>query len=340
MRTTTRRSLLVAGAGALTVFAGCSGESDAPAGTDTDTEPQSTTDASPTSSTTAQPTPTERPPATTRPTTLAIEKPVFCTEQPTGYRDYTRQPDATYERDDVVWLYLEPSTTGTELAGNGERRFEYTLSMTVTGPDGERLGTVEDTVSKTVPEGSDLTTVFLSGSYTPPTTFAPGTHTLAVEVTDTIAGNTASRTLEFGVERDLKQAGGEFGITRFAFTDERAQAYREYDPNPTAEYAPSADVWYYYEIDGFAYEATEDKVVHRLDLHETLTGPEGDVWSDADIRLTRRFDPGTDLDTYWVTDSLSPRNSWTTGDYDLSFELTDGYTDETATTTYTFTVVE
>lgn len=326
MGTATRRSLLVAGAGALAALAGCSGDGGANGGTDA------------TQSTTAQPT-TSQPTTAAQPTTLEIENPVLCAEQPSGYRDYTEQPEGTYEPGDVVWLYFEPSTTGTESAGEGELRFEYDFTISVTGPDGENLGSVEDTAGKTIPEGSDLSKVFLSASFSPPMEFEAGTHTLEVEVTDTIAGNSASTAVEFEVESGLERAAGEFGFGRFVFIESQAQGYREYDEKPGAEYDPTDDVWYYYEIDGFAYEETADGLTHDLELVETLTGPEGDVWGRNRIPLTRRFEPDTDLDTYWVTDFISPSEEWFAGEYELQFELTDGYTEETVTETYTFSVV-
>lgn len=330
MSTLTRRSLLIVGTGALVALAGCSGDGGSGGGTETTTQ----------STTTTRPTTTTQSTTSAQPPSLEIENPVLCTERPTGYREYAEQPEDTYEPDDVVWLYFEPSTTGTESAGEGEIRFEYDFTINVTGPSGESLGTVEDTASKTIPEGSDLSTVFLSASFSPPTEFEAGTHALEVEVTDTIAGNTAATTVEFGVESAFEQAAGEFGFGRFAFTENQAREYRDYDEKPNAEYGPTDEVWYYYEIDGFAYEETTDALTHDLQLVETLTGPEGEVWSQADIPLSNRFEPDVDLDKYWVTDLVSPSDEWLPGEYELQFELTDGYTDETVTERYTFTVVE
>jgi hypothetical protein len=326
----TRRSLLIAGSGALAALAGCSGNGESDGGSET----------SPRSTTTSQPTTATRTATAARPASLEIENPVLCAEQPAGYREYTSQPEATYEPGDIVWLYFEPSTTGTESAGEGELRFEYDFTVSVTGPDGENLGTVEDTASKTIPGGSDLSSVFLAANFSPPTEFEAGTHTLEVEVTDTIAGNTASTTVEFEVEFELERTAGELGFGRFVFIESQAREYRDYDEKPSGEYGPTEKVWYYYEIDGFAYEETANGLTHDLQLAETLTGPEGDVWSQVDIPLSHSFEPDTDLDTYWVTDSVSPSNEWLAGEYELQFELTDGYTSGTVTESYTYTVVE
>lgn len=52
------------------------------------------------------------------------------------------------------------------------------------------------------------------------------------------------------------------------------------------------------------------------------------------------FDPSNDLDTYYVTDRVSPAEEWLPGEYQVQYEVTDGYTDESVTETYNFTVVE
>ncbi|MXR21530.1 hypothetical protein [Halobacterium bonnevillei] len=321
MRPLTRRSLLVTGTGAMAALAGCTGDGGGPSEeTETTTAPTTTTAA--------------------QPTALDIQNPVLCAEAPAGYQQYTEQPEDTYEPGDVIWVYFEPSTVGTESAGEGEIRFEYDFSVSVTDPDGENLGTVEDTASRTIPEGSDLSTVFLSVNYSPPTEFEAGTHTLELEVTDTVAGNTATESIEFEVESGLEYTTGDFGFGEFAFTESEARGYRDYDERSPPEYEPTETVWYYYEIQGFAYEETSNALTTDLSIFETLTGPEGDIWSQADIPLSNMFDPETDLDTYYVADRVIPSDEWLPGEYELHFEVTDGHTDETVTGTYTFTVVE
>lgn len=315
----TRRSLLITGVGALAAMAGCSGD---------DSEPSGETD------TTAEQTTTPEQPAN-----LEIENSVLCSEEPTNYREYTEQPNGTYEPGDVIWVYFEPSTTGAESAGEGEIKFNYDFTISVTDPNGENLGTVEESAGRTVTEGADLSKVFLFANYSPPTEFEAGTHTLELEVTDTIANNTASESIEFEVESGLEYASGEFGIGKFVFTESEARGYRDYDENPAAEYGPTDKVWYYYEIDGFAFEETDNAKTPDLQITETLTGPEGDIWSEADIPLSNMFDPSTDLDSYYIADHVLPSEEWLAGEYELRFEVTDGYTNETITETYSFTVV-
>lgn len=317
----TRRSLLIAGAGTLAAMAGCSGDDGVPSG-------ETETTAEPTTSTPEQP------------TTLEIENPVLCSEKPTGYREYTEQPNGTYDPGDVIWVYFEPSKTGTESAGDGEIKFNYDFTISVTDPDGENLGTIEDSAGRTVPEGADLSNVFLFASYSPPTEFVAGTHTLELEVTDTIANNTATESIEFEVDSGLEYTSGEFGIGRFVFTESEARDYRDYDENPEAEYGPTDTVWYYYEIDGFAYEETSNAKTPDLQITETVTGPEGEIWSQANIPLSNMFDPSIDLDTYYIADRISPSEEWLAGNYEIQLKVTDGYTDETVPETFTFTIVE
>ncbi|MEF8771345.1 hypothetical protein [Halodesulfurarchaeum sp.] len=52
------------------------------------------------------------------------------------------------------------------------------------------------------------------------------------------------------------------------------------------------------------------------------------------------FDPSIDLDTYFITDHLSPSQEWLPSEYEIRLVVTDGYTDESVTETYRFTVVE
>ena len=316
MSNLTRRSLLLAGTGAIAAIAGCSSSSD------------------PESNATPAPTTTEQP------TTLELDHLRLCREGPSGYREYTEQPADTYDPGDVVWVYLEPSTVGTEPAGEGELRFEYDMEWTVVTPAGKRLRSNRDTAEKEIPETADLSTVFLTLNFSPPTEFEPGEHTIEIEVTDTIAHNTATESIDFEVESALEYATGDFGFGEFAFTEAEARDYRDYDERSPPEYEPSETVWYYYEIQGFAYEESENALTPDLSITETLTGPEGDIWSRADIPLSNMFEPGTDLDTYFVTDSVAPSEEWLPGEYELHFGVTDGLAEETVSDTYTFTVVE
>lgn len=324
-----RRSFLLAGVGTLTTIAGCSGGGDDPANGDTNgggsggdetTEPADTT--------------------TEQPASLSLENTHFCAESPSGYREYTEKPEATYDPGDVVWVYFEPSTVGTEAAGEGEIRFEYDVTWEVRDPENEVVGTKEDTIEKTVPEGADLSTVFLTVNFSPPMEFDGGTHTMELEVTDAIAGNTASKTIEFDVDSGLQYTAGEFGIGTFVFTKDEARGYQEYTEKPNAEYGPNDTVWYYYEIDGFAYEETSNALTHDLQIIETVTGPEGDIWSQVEIPLKDMFEPDTDLDTYHVADHLAPSEEWMAGEYTIRLEVTDGLAGEDVTELFRFTVGE
>ena len=72
-------------------------------------------------------------------------------------------------------------------------------------------------------------------------------------------------------------------MNHFVFTEQEASGYREYTENTEAEYGPNDAVWYYYEIDGFAYEYSEGAYVHDLQLRELLRGPD---FAEADaVRL-------------------------------------------------------
>ena len=297
-----RRSVLLVGAGTLASMAGCSGGSEGGG----DTNGGDSDDATTTTTTTEQPDTTEQP------TTLALENTHLCAEAPSGYQQYSEQPEGTYDPGDVVWVYFEPSTVGTK----------------------------SDTIDKTVPESADLSTVFLTVNFSPPTEFEGGGHTVEIEVTDAIAGTSASTSVDFEVDAGLQYTSGEYGIGTFAFTEEEASGYQEYTEKSEAEYGPTERVWYYYEIDGFAYEETSNALTHDLQITETLTGPEGEIWSQVEIPLKDMFEPDIDLDTYFVADYLAPSEEWMTGEYTIRLEVSDGLADNSVTERYTFAVVE
>lgn len=338
MKRRTRRNFVGASAVLVTTIAGCGGDS----GTGGETPTTATTVAD---ATTSQPTDTETTTTTaedttTLPTSLSLENAQFCSSQPDGYGQCSPLSDGTYSPGDVVWLYVEPSTVGTESAADGELRFSFDMSETVYTPDGTEIDTITDTVSRTVADSSDLSTVFLAMSFSPPTEFEPGTHRLELTVTDEIADTEASTTMEFEVEPAFQRTGDQLTIPEIVFTDGEASDYDDFTRKEDGEYGPTERVWYYYEIDGIAFEETDDELRTDISIFETLTGPEGDTWAENDIPLSNEFSTDFDLSTFYVTDYLSPAEQWIEGEYTITFEVTDGYTDETIEQTGTFTVVE
>lgn len=234
----------------------------------------------------------------------------------------------------------QPGVSGPKPADEGEVNFSFDIEWTVYAPDGEVLDTLSDQVERTVPESADRSEVFLVVKFSPSMEFEPGTHQLDLEVRDRFADTSASTTLAFDVERDLEQTEGTFGVPEIVSTANQASAYDEYTRQPNAEYGPNDRVWYYYEIDGVHYEESAEAKVTDVSIYETLTGPEDEVWSEADIPLTNEFDASVDLSTFYVADSISPAEEWSPGTYTLALEVTDGYVDKTETVTGTFTVVE
>ena len=316
MRPVTRRSILaVGGATAATALAGCSGGSN-------------TADGGTTTS----------PPVGQSPDSLAVENLHVCAEKPTGYRQYTEQPDATYEPSETVWVYFEPSTVGTESAGEGEVRFAFEIEWTIHGPDGEAIDTLIRTAERTVPASADLSELYLWMDFAPTAGFDPGTHRTDLTVTDAVAGNTAKASVEFDVERPVKQAAGTFGIPEIVFTTDVARSYDDYERQPNAEYGPHAPVSYYAQVDGVHYVEKGGAKVLDLSIHATLTGPEGERWIDEDLSVSNEMSGTADLSTYWIADRFAPNDRWLVGDYTLTLEVTDGYTGGTSTASGTYTV--
>lgn len=315
----TRRRLLGSSALTMAALAGCGDDSREEA------DPSATTSEQQTSS-------------NTQSSALRIENVHFCSEQPTGFRQYSEQPGARYDPDETVWLYFEPSSVGTEPAGEGQIHFAFDIEGTIHGPDGTELDTLSRSAERTVPESADLSELFLWVDFYPAVGFDLGTHEIEIEVNDTVAGNTATETLEFTVERGQQQTDP-FEIQEIIFTTEQASGFDEYTPQPDAEYGLNDSVWYYYEIYGMNYEQTDEAVLTNVSILETLKGPDGDVMNEADIPISNEYPPDIDEPVVFVADHLSP-SEWLPGTYTLTLEGTDGYTGETTTQSGTFTIVE
>lgn len=186
MSTLGRRRLLLAGAGvAGAALAGCSGDG---GGDD----------------------PADRGP-------IAIEELAFAAAQPTDRGEYEPQPDATYERGDVVWLYAEyagvsgepvdgdggeggsdSSEEGPEDEGQPAVEIDLHQTVTVDDPDGERI------VESETPFATELTTPQLAGYYTSteillPGDAASGEYETTVTVTDRVSETEATKRAAFRI---------------------------------------------------------------------------------------------------------------------------------------------
>jgi hypothetical protein len=282
-----------------------------------------------------------RPDATSAhtPPSLTIDTVTFCADAPSGYDDYEEQPAKTYRPDDVVWLYLEPSTVGTEPAGDGQVRFALDVTWTVYGPDGDEMKTFTDTAERTVPESTGEQAVFLSLSVVPPERFEPGTHRVEVEVTDTIADNRARTTASFDVERP-RTTNPEQGlaIEHLRFLAEEPTGYRAYTTVEDATYETTETVWVYFEPSSPGVEKRDDGLwYYEFDVTVRTTGPDGDEQQQVRETLKGSLEDGQSPDELYLAVNFDMRSP-TPGEHVISVTVHDQISGDRATEERTFTI--
>ncbi|KXA91055.1 hypothetical protein AKJ57_02585 [candidate division MSBL1 archaeon SCGC-AAA259A05] len=59
----------------------------------------------------------------------------FCSEEPTGYMNYTEQPDNTYSQGDTIWTYFNLNNQEYNLHSDGSFEVRVTRDLTVKTPD-------------------------------------------------------------------------------------------------------------------------------------------------------------------------------------------------------------
>lgn len=132
---------------------------------------------------------------------LAVGHVRFVTGQPQGYREYHENEEATYDVDDVVWIYLEPTGLETEDNDDGEVTIDVDLELTIRDPDGEIVEEFENEINRSVPEDS-LDELYFYWNFQPSTRMAEGEYTAELGVVDNLAGARAQATSEFILEQD------------------------------------------------------------------------------------------------------------------------------------------
>jgi hypothetical protein len=130
---------------------------------------------------------------------FGISNVVFAADEPGGYQDYEKQPDASYRTDEVVWLYFEVDNAASESSGAGEKRFDFDEQLVVTDADGETIFDEAFSFGQELPEDRDLNTLFVVNDLTLPANPSIGDYTADIELTDGIDGDTATTTATFTV---------------------------------------------------------------------------------------------------------------------------------------------
>jgi hypothetical protein len=136
----------------------------------------------------------------TEPPGLTIEQFVYCAEQPGGYDDYEKQPDATYDTNDTIWVYLDILNVGSEDAGDDTIAVDLSETLTVTGPDGETVLEEDFHYDNEFNEGIDMETFFLNHNIVLPTPADTGEYEVTVSLEDGITGDSTERTEPFTAE--------------------------------------------------------------------------------------------------------------------------------------------
>jgi len=127
---------------------------------------------------------------------------VFAASEPAGYMDYQEQPDATYDVEDTVWVYVNVDGVTTEAREDGRKRIWVSETLTLTDPTGETL--IDDEVvvnsDREWDAEFDPAKLFLKNDVTLPANAAAGDYTVDVAVTDELGDETAATSGTFTAE--------------------------------------------------------------------------------------------------------------------------------------------
>lgn len=124
---------------------------------------------------------------------------VFCSAQPRGYGQYERQPDATYEQGETVWIYLDVVGFEVEDAGEGQMAVDLAEDLVVRGPDGSEV--LQNDFTFDTAFESDLRSQFFVVNNVRLQSGSPsGEYEVEVFLEDELGGGSITRTETFTVE--------------------------------------------------------------------------------------------------------------------------------------------
>lgn len=192
-----RRFLSECTAAVAATVAGCSSGPSTSTTATTDTTAATTTSTATTDPTTSEPTTTETQVLDDGP--FAVRNVQFSAARPTEYRDVEAVPDAEFAAGAAMYVYTEPENVARRTIGDGEVEYSVTLTSTVSKPGGEALGTAENVVDGTVERGADFSTFYVWQRIELPSDAERTDYDLEVVVTDDVADETATTTLDFAI---------------------------------------------------------------------------------------------------------------------------------------------
>jgi hypothetical protein len=125
---------------------------------------------------------------------------VFCSEQPTNFKEYKEQPNATYNPTDTVWIYGDTNHITLNENSNGTKEMWMAINLRVRAPDGRIFDEGEYFNQHiNVPAETDPEKFWFDVLVGPPTRFEEGKYSVELEVTDKLAEKTAKASSIFTI---------------------------------------------------------------------------------------------------------------------------------------------
>ncbi len=132
---------------------------------------------------------------------LSVTNLVFCSEQPTDYREYKEQPDATYNPGDMVWIYMNINNNHYNPNNDGTNEIWITENLTLLNSQGEILIPSQEFLNEhqNYPEDLNPEHLWIYNNIPTSTDIDPGYYTVQIVVTDKLAGATATASSTFRI---------------------------------------------------------------------------------------------------------------------------------------------
>ena len=126
------------------------------------------------------------------------------------------------------------------------------------------------------------------------------------------------------------ESASEFRIETLAFASVQPTGYDEYEPQPDATFERGETVWFYIGV----LDPTPRRATVELDAAFTISMPDGELIEAADSVAVDT--QGRELDGMVVTNGFFTSTEFPTGTYELTVDLTDTNSGETAVVTGEF----
>lgn len=115
----------------------------------------------------------------------------FCSKEPMGYMNYTKQPDNTYSPGDRLWAYFNLNNQKYNLHSDGSFEVRLESNMNVIKPEGGSMS-FSFTLRENYPAHRNPENMYLTHYLTLPENLPLGQYTLEVIVSDELSGENDS----------------------------------------------------------------------------------------------------------------------------------------------------